>query len=414
MAIDPIVAQAILSNRTPNLVGQFFAGQEAAQRSKSLAREEEAKIAESQRQEQARGLTGRVARQAFGTGELGELAGVDPNAAAQLAQAAGIPIGQEARLQSFAKDIRIAKTLAEQNPEKSLEFLIQRRNKLNSLGIETPTINGLIDMIGQDPKQLLPNLEVADRAFVKSGVIEQPGAASKRSFAPITLVNPKTKEKRLVSPTVDPKTGQATLEEFQIPEGFQVSKETAEEKRAADVVAAGEKKTAEEEAKKREAREQGFIDRGIAAADSTANVRRSIALLDEVETGGIDAVATRIRSIFGVEGADEGELSANLGKAVLSQLRETFGAQFTAAEGERLERIEAGFGRSPATNKRLLNNVLTLMERLAKRGMSAAEDRRDDFAIQQIEDALKFELNDEPAEPDKPKSVGRFQIQVVK
>ncbi len=58
-----------------------------------------------------------------------------------------------------------------------------------------------------------------------------------KSFAPITLVNSKTKEKRLVSPSINRTTGEAELTPFDIPEGFEVSRETAEEKRAADVVA---------------------------------------------------------------------------------------------------------------------------------------------------------------------------------
>jgi hypothetical protein len=138
-------------------------------------------------------------------------------------------------------------------------------------------------------------------------------------------------------------------------------------------------------------RKQGFVDTGVEAADSTANIRRSIELLDLVETGGFDSVAFRARQLFGVEGADEGELSANLGKAVLAQLKPIFGAAFTAAEGERLERIEAGFGRSPETNKRLLSSALKIAERSSRRGLAAAEALGDEFAADEIRAALVYE-----------------------
>jgi hypothetical protein len=159
---------------------------------------------------------------------------------------------------------------------------------------------------------------------------------------------------------------------------------------------------AETRAQKAEIREQASIDRGISAADSTANIRRAITLLDTVKTGGIDAVRVRAKQIFGIEGADEGELSSNLGKAVVAQLRETFGAAFTKSEGDKLDRIESGFGKSPAANRRLLDNTLRTMERLAQRGLKAAESRQDDFAIQSIQDSLVFDLGEQRPVREKP------------
>ena len=58
-----------------------------------------------------------------------------------------------------------------------------------------------------------------------------------RASAPVTLINPETKEKILVAPVVDPNTLEATLSIFDFPAGFEISTETAEEKRAADLIA---------------------------------------------------------------------------------------------------------------------------------------------------------------------------------
>ena len=165
-------------------------------------------------------------------------------------------------------------------------------------------------------------------------------------------------------------------------------RETEEEKADIKVDEAARKEIAKFNVK----RKQGFVDAGVDAADSTANIRRSIELLEGIKTGGFDAALLKAEQIFGVEGADEGELSGNLGKAVLAQLKPIFGAAFTAQEGERLERIEASFGRSTATNKRLLNNALTIAERAARRGMAAAEELDDNFTASEIRNALKFKL----------------------
>lgn len=140
-------------------------------------------------------------------------------------------------------------------------------------------------------------------------------------------------------------------------------------------------------------RKQGFVDSGVDSADSLANIRRSIDLLQDVKTGGFDAAALRAKQIFGIESADEAELSAGLGKAILSQLRPIFGAAFTEAEGARLERIEAGFGKSTAGNKRLLNQLLKIVERSAKRGIAAAEDLGDDFTANEIRSAMSLDIS---------------------
>lgn len=153
-----------------------------------------------------------------------------------------------------------------------------------------------------------------------------------------------------------------------------------------DVAAARARGTAEE------GRAQDIITEGLAAADSTSVLRRSLELLNRVETGGFNRVSLAAKKLFGIEGADEGELSANLGKAVLSQLRSTFGAAFTQKEGERLESIEAGFSSSPETNKRLLQNALRIAERSAQRAIRRAEQRDDFETADEIESALDFDL----------------------
>lgn len=135
-------------------------------------------------------------------------------------------------------------------------------------------------------------------------------------------------------------------------------------------------------------RKQGFIDGGVEAAGALNNIKRSLELLDSVKTGGFNSVANTAQRILGVQGADEVELGANLGRAVLSQLKTIFGAAFTQEEGKRLENLEANFGKSTAGNIRLLNQILKTTDRAARRGLSAAKDEGDIFTATEIQRAL--------------------------
>ena len=135
-------------------------------------------------------------------------------------------------------------------------------------------------------------------------------------------------------------------------------------------------------------RNQGYIDTGIDAADSVANLTKTLNLLKTVDTGGFNNAALAASRLLGVTGADEAELSANMGKAILAQLKPIFGAAFTAQEGERLEKLEASFGKSTQANVRLISNVLKTTERAARRGLAAAKAEGDVFTANEIQTIL--------------------------
>jgi hypothetical protein len=147
-------------------------------------------------------------------------------------------------------------------------------------------------------------------------------------------------------------------------------------------------------AKGEEDRIQTTIDEGLDAAQGVATLHRALDLLNEVETGGFDAAAIKAKQWLGIESADEGELSSSLGKAVLSQLRATFGAAFTEREGSRLEGIEARMGANTETNKRLLQQTLSIVERASNRAIDAAYEIGDERTARDIEDLLDFRLTD--------------------
>lgn len=231
--------------------------------------------------------------------------------------------------------------------------------------------------------------QMLDRLFGEVGRQEGRGQR-KFSKAPGVIVTLPGGGKAQVIPVLNERTGEIENKVVDI-EGEIISRQFGEtgaaltERRVGE---AGEKRRATGEA----ARFQGHIDKGLDAADQVAVINRSLELLQTVETGGIDAANLRAQQFLGVEGADEAELSANLGKAMISQLRETFGAAFTEREGARLARIEAGFGKSTEGNVRLINRTKKLLTRAAQRGINAAERSGDFDSADEIRDALEFSL----------------------
>ena len=79
----------------------------------------------------------------------------------------------------------------------------------------------------------------------------------------------------------------------------------------------------------------------------------------------------------------------------MSQLKATFGAQFTEREGARLEAIEAGIGNSVKGNLRQINQLILMGNREIDRGLAAAKKANDQYAIEEIESWMNFEITDE-------------------
>ena len=157
--------------------------------------------------------------------------------------------------------------------------------------------------------------------------------------------------------------------------------------------------------KSKNTRLQGFVDTGVAMADATINIRRSVELLNSVKTGGFNAAQNRLGALFGVQGADPLELSSNMGRAFMQQLRPLFGSAFTVTEVNQLERISANFGKSTAGNLRLLKQSQKISERAAKRGKSAALELGDKFTADQITGALKYNLGGDEKKSDAESDV---------
>ena len=223
--------------------------------------------------------------------------------------------------------------------------------------------------------------------FIKNKVNQQRGGRFAKS--PSVIVRDEQGNQFQSIPVLDQSTGEMVNKLIPIG-GELVSRvgETPLQTQERAIETAGGTVTAKGQA----TRIQTTINDGINAAEGLGTLNRSLELLQTIKTGGLAGAQLRFEQFFGVQGADEAELGANLLRTVLSQLRPTFGAQFTEREGTKLERIEAGIGKSTEGNIRVLKQLKTIIEREARRGITAAKKSGDDFSAEEIDRLIKFKI----------------------
>ena len=366
--VSSVLAQAILSQKTPDLVGSFREGQEIA------------------RQGKVRELSGEALKGSQGA--LDELAGLDPEIALNLGETIRAKSAKD--INDYIRDAKIGlNQLNSGDVQGAKSFAYQRRDSIKQRGGDTTQTDEFISLLEsgdiETARQTLQGfVGVLDQAKQPSAIVERDRLLKDlespddrvRKSAEIAL--------KLSAPA---RTGLTPEEQVNLARDKAMARAEVELGTAGDI----ERLKAEQRGagKGISERQQGFIDSGVTAADSTRNIKRSLEILDTVKTGGFAAAAQSAKQFFGVEGADEGELTANLGIAVLSQLKPIFGAAFTKEEANKLEGISAGFGKNAATNRRLLNNALTTAEKAAKRAIRAAEAAGDDFTANEIRMALE-------------------------
>ena len=142
----------------------------------------------------------------------------------------------------------------------------------------------------------------------------------------------------------------------------------------------------------------GFADTGLTAAQAHTTTKRSLDLLGEIKTGGWEGVQLRAEQLFGIQSGNEAELTTGMLRVVLAQLKPVFGAAFTKAEGDSLKAIEANIGKSTEGNIQLLEQLLKIQNRAARRGISAANEINDKFTANEIQAELDFNLSTETPE----------------
>lgn len=301
----------------------------------------------------------------------------------------------------------------EETLPQALSFLENRKNDLAARGIPTDQTDELINRISTGDVQvakMLASLAVKSAESRKLLGSQQRVPSGTQEFEDLIQAagsdDPTVRDAARVKLGLDARAGSITKDE-RFANDPDLTDRVAESRAQISAEESAAKTQATGEAK----RVQDIIDQGQQVADGAPVLKRTLELLDAVSTGGVlNQAQLQFAQTFGIETADQGELSANLGKAVLGQLRETFGAQFTQQEGERLESIEANFGKNNATNQRLIRQALAIVEAKAKRAIKLARANDDEVTAQIIEDALSLDLSDVEL-PQKKESVIRFDAQ---
>lgn len=147
---------------------------------------------------------------------------------------------QDREFKSLVNIAQQANTLT--SPESKLQFVKQQQARAQDFKLPTPNLDQYISMA--ESGDVVGAQSLIDNTIqlgMRSGLVKTQSPISRKISAPITLFNPKTKQKILVSPSANPITGEPELKKFDIPEGFQISRETPDEKRTGDVIAAGDK-----------------------------------------------------------------------------------------------------------------------------------------------------------------------------
>lgn len=134
------------------------------------------------------------------------------------------------------------------------------------------------------------------------------------------------------------------------------------------------------------------VDQGLQAAQSIPTLERTMELLQQVETGGWDSVVYQASRLFGIQDANAADLDNQLGQAVLQQIKPIFGAQPSAAEGQWLRDISAGFSTSTEANLALINRGLELARKRVESGKNAARAMGDAglVEIQEMDSWMEF------------------------
>ena len=338
------------------------------------------------------------------------LAENDPEKFALVSKVLNIPLNDGDRFNQYANDVGQLYTLAQADPNQAYAHAQQLIESRKAQGQDTANLEKWVTGMNEDPMKAMTSLFVMHRS------INPPKDDSMNEYQRESLKLKREGMERGVGADSESVQSSKILEDGTVVQvmksgGTRVvdaeGNELSGKSRATAVRQANEygidvqssraagRTEASEVSKGIVGSLKDFSDQGVAAAQSVPVMKRALSLLEQVETGGFDKAAIVAKQKFGIESGDEGELTYLLAKNVLGQLKETFGAAFTAAEGDRLAEIEASLGRSPAANRRIIKNALQIAEKKANRGKTAAEKMGNEFVASDIDSYMNMTLGDE-------------------
>lgn len=329
-----------------------------------------------------------LALQGFGAG----VAGRGPEFVQQL---------DDRRKAAMAQDaVRVQQLLSTGNTADAVALLSNRIDNINRLGGDPSDTQGVLNKLNAgDTKGALNDVSAFVEGATRAGYIKPPDYGSDmQTSAPKKVIGTTASGAKVngsVSIQFDPTSG-GYKAEF-IPdvgsvdpndpivstENVDVAGLTGEQRIGMQTEASsylkGEETRQQKQRvanEKRIVRQTDFINEAMAVSEQIPTVRRAIKLLEQVKTGNVGpGLMQWAKQTMGIQAADEAELSNALSVMVLQQLRPTFGAQFTKAEGDWLKTIQPNLGKSNEGNLRILKQLEGRLIRQLKQGMRYADSK---------------------------------------
>lgn len=269
--------------------------------------------------------------------------------------------------------------------------LIQERAQtLQSEGRDPKDTLSLSNLPEDQQNQALTGVQLLDLSTKERFSVQAQQArgrqATQKSFAPITIINPKTGEKKLVSPTVDNLTGKGTLSPFDIPIGFEIASETEQEERSADLAAKIKEEQEKAHIKKTTSQDIKFMEKlGTEGANIYSSLQKAAQdasrfiprlnglkkLSQEVRTGTGANIAMIAKRTLGIEGASNMEvLNAKLGELAQDILNQQTGTK-TDFDFQNAVRQSASLGKTKEANAMLIDALIARQQEAVDFGNQA-------------------------------------------
>ena len=276
-------------------------------------------------------------------------------------------------------------------PEEQFQSAVRTRSEnLRAQGRDSSHTDMLIDMDKETRANALLGVQLADLStkerFGVQAQQDRQRQATQKSFAPITIINPETGEKRLVSPTIDNLTGEGTLSPFDVPSGFVIADETDQESRSADLAAKIKEEREKAGIKKETVQDIKFMEKlgeeasGIyaklqkAAQDASRFIPRLEGLKklsQEVRTGTGANISMIAKRVLGFEGAANMEvLNAQLGELAQDILNQQTGTK-TDFDFENAVKQAASLGKTNEANAMLIDALINRQQEAVDFGNQA-------------------------------------------
>lgn len=392
--VSSVLAQAILNQQVPDIIGEFERGRESA------------------RQNSIRTLSGAALQ--GDQNALAQLIDVDPQAGLQLQNVLNLrrlselQLQEQLRIQSkqglndFIGAARITKKMLEGgNVQGAINFGEQRLKELQARGADPAETQSILNLMRTDPARALQEVN----AFTSS-IEDLEGKSSETTkireyqyFSNI-LKDPNASEEEKESARYWmglQGRSDKTIDQIEAEEAAKGRGKIATERELAEVKIQTEEDLTPIKRRQKLATELGadeagrlskYIEAGLDASTRMPDIERGLELLETVETGGLTALSKNVTDFFGTTSGDVAELNNILAQQVLAGLANFSGA-ISDSERRFLEKMETNLSGGTEFNVAQLKRMKQIMEKQVVKARRAAKETGDEFSLELLNENLE-------------------------